>query len=384
MVLIGLVTLWVLSGVAHPVAAQGPIVLDGVPGISEWAAAWRVATDALDVTVTGTGSHPHEAPYYARSGYDALALWAYYDVAGARWYFRLDVDGRAADSDSQTGTAGNPGAGTHGVDSGPLGGDSDGIGPPEAYRLRFQYESGGLLRRAELGGNVALLPGVVSATTGDLIGQGVYSNTVNPGVIEWSFARAVIIPAWTTHRELWLSAQMGDNSDSVSDDEVPAVLLIALDQEAGCPTTPAIIGQQATFPVRYCIPATAALGVNDVTLRVDVPAGTTFVSASNGGTASGGVITWNLGDLPPGTTGQVTFVLQVDNTSLTSLTITSEITCAEGLRYQSSTECPVRQPPATPTPPPSTEIPEGSTFLLVGSGLAALVGLAGLIRARGR
>jgi len=383
MVLIGLVTLWVLPGVAHPVAAQGPIVLDGVPGISEWATAWRVATDALDVTVTGTGNHPHEAPYYARSGYDALALWAYYDVAGARWYFRLDVDGRAADSDSQTGTAGNPGAGTHGVDSGPLGGDSDGIGPPEAYRLRFQYESGGPLRRAELGGNVAILPGVVSATTGDLIGQGVYSNTVNPGVIEWSFDRAVIIPAGTTHRELWLSAQMGDNSDSVSDDEVPAVRLIALDLAANCPAAPIVVGSQATFPLNYAIPASAELGVNDVVLTAVVPTGTTFISASNGGTHASGVITWNLGDLSPGAAGQVTFVLRVD-TSMTSLTIHSEMTCAEGLRYQSSTECPVRQPPATPTPPPSTEIPEGSTFLLVGSGLAALVGLAGLIRARGR
>lgn len=368
---------WALAGATNPTVAQGPIVLDGVAGAGEWNPGWRVTIDPLDVTITGTGNHPHEAPYYARSGYDAIALWAYYDVAGSRWYFRLDVDGRAADSDSQTGTPGNLGVGTHGVDGGPLGGDGDGIGPSEAYRLRFQYESGGFLT-ALLGGDSTILPGVVAATTGDLVGQGIYSETVNPGVIEWSFDGAVIIPTGTTHRELWLSAQMGDNSDSVSDDEVPAVRLIALDQQAGCPAAPAVIGQQAIFPVNYSIPSGAALGVHDVVLTVAVPAGTTFISASGGGTESGGVITWNLGTLSPGATGQVTFVLRVD-ASITTLTINSELTCAEGLRHQSTAECPVRQPPPTP---PSEEIPEGSTLLLLGSGLAALAGLAGLARAR--
>ncbi len=373
---------WVLAGAANPIAAQGPIVLDGVADPGEWAPTWQVATDPLDVTVTGTGVHPHEAPYYARSGYDAIALWAHYDVAGARWYFRLDVDGRAADSDSQTGTAGNPGVGTHTVDQGPLGGDSAGIGPPEAYRLRIRYESGGFLT-AQLGGDSTILPGVASATTGDLIGQGIYSWTV-PGVIEWAFDQAVIVPTGTTHREVWLGAQMGDNSDSVSDDEVPAIQLIALDLSADCPVAPVVVGSQATFPLNYQIPATAALGVNDVTLTAAVPAGTTFISASHGGTEAGGVITWNLGDLSPGAAGQVTFTLRV-NASMTSLTIPSEITCAEGLRYQDSAECPVQQPPPTPTPiPPGEEIPEGSTLLLLGSGLAALAGLAGLIQARRR
>lgn len=373
---LSLVVLWVLM--TSQAAAQGPIVLDGAAGVGEWDPTWQVATDGLDVFVTGPGVHPHAAPYYARSGYDAIGLWAHYQVADDRWYFRLDVDGRAADSDSVTGTAGNPGVGTHGVDGGPLGGDSDGIGPPEAYRLRFQYQSGGSFVRAELGGDSTILPDVVSSTTADLAGLGIYSTTVNPGIIEWAFDRGVIIPTGTTYRELWLSAQMGDNSDSVSDDEVVATLLIALDQAAQCAAAPIVVGDQATFPVDYAIPASARLGVSDVVLTVNVPAGTTFIGASPGGTESGGMITWNLGDLSPGDADQVTFTLRMD-ASLTTVTINSEMTCAEGLRYQSADVCPVQHPYKPPVP----GIPEPATISLLLSGLGALAGYAAL-RSRAR
>jgi len=403
LMLLGVTALWALTVSPSQIVAQGgPIVLDGVARAGEWDPTWQVATDSLDVFITGSSppAHPHDAPYYARSGYDAIGLWAHYDVAGGTWYFRLDVDGRAADSDSQIGTAGNLSVGTHAVDQGPLGGDSDGIGPPEAYRLRFHHQSGGTVVEALLGYDSTILPGVVSSTTQDLIGQGVYSTTV-PGVIEWAFDREVIIPTAATYGELWLAAQMGDNSDRVSDDEITATLLIALDLVANCPAAPIVIGDQATFPMDYAIPAAAALGVSDVVLTADVPAGTTFVSASNGGTESGGVITWHLGDLSPGDAGQVTFTVHMD-ASVTSLTISSEMACAEGLRYPATTECPVLQPTPTPPPPPTptgtrtptptgtvpptspppTEIPEGSTFLLLGGGLAAMAGLMALARAR--
>ncbi|MBU0491195.1 MAG: DUF11 domain-containing protein [Chloroflexi bacterium] len=324
--------------------AQTSIILDGMG--DDWDPAWQVATDPLDVTVTGTGNHPHEAPTYARSGYDATALWAHYDVSAATWYFRLDVDGRIADSDSQTGTPGNLGVGTHAVDQGPLGGDSTGIGTPEAYRLRFQYQDGGPVSVAELAGDSTIVPGVLAATTAGLTGQGVYSTTFNPGILEWAFARNVIIPVGSNHQELWLGAQMGDNSDQVSDDDVSAILLVALDLGAGCPQGPIVVGEQATFPLDYAVPAAAAQGPHDVVLTANVPAGTAFISASNGGTESGGVITWHLGDLNVGDAGQVTFTLRV-NDVMSSLTINSQMTSAEGLQDQATNECPVQTPAPT-------------------------------------
>jgi hypothetical protein len=253
------------------------------------------------------------------------------------------VDGRVADSDSWIGTPGNLGVGTHEVDGGRLGGDSAGIGPPEAYRLRFQCQLGGPVTPSELGGDSSILPGVLAATTAGLTGQGVYSTTFNPGVLEWAFARDIILPNGSTCGELRLGAQMGDNSDLVSDDDIPAAVLIALEQSAACPASPAILGYQATFSAVYTVPVVAQMSINDVILTAHVPDGTSFVSAGDGGTESGGVIAWNLGGLSPGDTGQVTFSLQIDGVT-PSLTLDSEIACAEGLRYLSSAECPVQKP----------------------------------------
>lgn len=378
---LGLAVLLVL--LVGQTAAQGPIVLDGVG--DDWDPAWQVATDGLDVYLTDTRFHPHHSPTYARSGYDAIGLWAHYQASDDRWYFRLDVDGRAGDSDSAVGEAGNLGVGTHGPDGGPLVmlpfEDGVGLGNSEAYKLGFQFEGEGSGVIAELGPGTAILPGIVASTSDGLVGQGVYSTTV-PGVIEFAFDRTALFPPGTPHSQMWLSAQLGDNNDRVSDDQVTATLVIALDLVAHCPAAPIVIGDQATFPLDYAIPETAAMGASDVVLTVAVPPGTTFVGASNGGSQAGGVITWQLGNLAPGNTGQVTFTLRV-NDPLNTLTINSQMTCAEGLQAQAVDECPVQQPPPRPTNtpvPPSTPpvVPEPATLTLVLTGLAGLGGYTAL------
>jgi len=335
-------------------AQSGPIVLDGVG--DEWNPGWQVATDPLDVSLTDTNVHPHTSPTFARSGYDAIALWAHYQASDDRWYFRIDVDGRGGDSDSIQGQdASNLGVGTHGTNDGPLVVapffDADGLGTSESYKLGFQCAAGAPGDTADLGPGGAILPGVVSATSAGLAGQGAYGTTV-PGVVEFGFDRATIFPSGAVCEQLWLSAQVGDNNDRVSDDQVAATMVMALDLAASCPAAPIVAGDQATFPLNYAIPASASFGATDVVLTAVVPAGTTFIGASDGGTESGGVITWQLGNLAPGDAGQVTFALDV-GTTLTSITIDSEMTCAEGLRNRSSDVCPVQQPTNTFTPTPT-------------------------------
>jgi hypothetical protein len=409
---LALVVLVLVALVGGKVAAQGgAIVLDGVG--DDWDSAWRVALDSLDVFITDTGLHPHDPPTYARSGYDALGLWAHYQAADDRWYFRIDVDGRGGDADSQVGTAANLGVGTDGFDEGPLVAmpfeDQPGLGNSEAYKLGFQFSSGGAGETAELGPGTGILPGVLSATTAGLSGQGIYSTTV-PGVVEFALDRATLFPAGTEYHQLWLSAQVGDNNDRLSDDQILATLVIALDLAANCPEAPIVSGDEATFPLNYAIPAEAVQGVSDVVLTAAVPAGTTFVAASHGGTESGGVITWHLGDLAPGDAGQVTFTLHIDE-ALTSVSISSELSCAEGLRFQATDQCPVlaptstftptptstSTPTSTPTPtgtpsaaPPDTPdappvVPEAATATLVLTGLSGLAGYVALqMRARRR
>jgi hypothetical protein len=395
-----------LIPISRPLHAQGnPLVLDGVG--DDWDPNWRLKPDPLDVFLTDSGNHPHDPPIYARSGYDAIALWGHYQSADDRWYFRIDVDGRAGDADSQWGTAENLGVGTHGNDQGPLVlppfVDGDGLGNSEAYKLGFQCAADAAGQTAEISNDPTILPGVVAATTAGLDGLGVYSTTV-PGVVEFSFDRLTLFPAGSTCPEFWLSAQIGDNNDRVSDDQVTAILVIALDLLAQCPEAPAVAGDQATFVLDYAIPGDAQQGATGVVLTVGVPAGTQFISASDGGTEAGGFITWDLGNLPPGTAGQVTFTVSVAS-NVTEITLDSEISSGEGLRYLSSDVCPVLQPTRTPppkptatrrpppgtpmTPPPAGPtvqppsdttplVPEPSTVTLLLAGLGTLAGYAGL------
>ncbi len=54
-----------------------------------------------------------------------------------------------------------------------------------------------------------------------------------------------------------------------------------------------------------------------------VPARTTFVSASNGGTLANGVVTWSVGTVPAGATGSVTLTVRLDATFPNGLTAVS-------------------------------------------------------------
>ena len=330
--------------------AQGAITVDGTADTGEWGAGSQVATDPLDVYLTDTGDHPHDPPPYARSGYDATGLWACYQTSDERWYFRVDVDGRAGDSDSQTGTAGNLGVGTHGSDGGPLivlpSTDATGIGPSEIYRLHLQYESGGALTTANFGGNSTILPDTAFAVSG-LVGSAAYGTSYNPGVIEWGFDRLQIFPAGTEYNRLWVSAEMNDSNDRVTADQILPVLVIGQDVQAQCGGDPVVIGDSATFGVQYSVPSGAALGIGNGTVTVAVPTGTSFVSADSGGTLAGGVVTWSLGDLNPGDTGEVHVTLTMDDT-MSSLEITAGMTCDEGLYSTDSCTSPVTEPPTIP------------------------------------
>jgi hypothetical protein len=203
----------------------------------------------------------------------------------------------------------------------------------------------------------------LSPTTFGLAGQGIYSTTV-PGVIEFAIDRAVLFPAGSAYRQLWMSAQVGDNNDRVSDDQVAATLVVAQDLVARCPQAPAVLGSEATFPLYYSVPQAARQGITDVILTARVPAGTDFVSAGHGGTESNGVITWNLGDLAPGDAGTVLFTVFLENPT-DPMIINSEMSSAEGLRQQAANECPYDETPV---------VPEPATVTLMLTGMGGLAG----------
>ena len=78
--------------------------------------------------------------------------------------------------------------------------------------------------------------------------------------------------------------------------------------KSGPPTVTS--GGNITYTITYGNTGTAA--ANGVVIRDPVPAGTTFVSATAGGTNVAGVVTWNIGTLNAGVTGQtVSFTVNV-------------------------------------------------------------------------
>jgi uncharacterized repeat protein (TIGR01451 family) len=82
--------------------------------------------------------------------------------------------------------------------------------------------------------------------------------------------------------------------------------------KSGPPTVAS--GGNLTYTITYG--NTGAAAANGVVIRDPVPAGTTFVSATAGGTEAGGVVTWTIGTINPGVTGQtVSFTVNVTASS---------------------------------------------------------------------
>jgi outer membrane protein OmpA-like peptidoglycan-associated protein len=68
-------------------------------------------------------------------------------------------------------------------------------------------------------------------------------------------------------------------------------------------------GNQITYTINY---ANTGVGVaNNVTITDAIPAGSTFVSASSGGTNAAGTVTWTIGNLVAGASGSVTVTVGV-------------------------------------------------------------------------
>jgi hypothetical protein len=354
---------------APPVVyAQTPLIitLDGLG--NDWTdTAWRLITGIggnLFITVDtlcGGGSlntTPNSAPCFARTGYDITDLWAYYQVTNNSWYFRLDVDSRPGDSDSVVGTAGSLGVGTDGFDTGALTGgdpDPDGVGritpQEEKYFLQLGPSSSSLSSVATLvndAGPDTLF--TLTAPDSTLTGEAIYSTVSNPGIVEWRIDKNSLFPPGSSPQaELWIRAFADSDFDRVGEDVTEATMVLGIDITNSCPPDYAL-GAPMTFDIIYSINAASTYPLaSDVTITAPVPNGTTYQSCS-GGTCSenSGLITWNLGTLPRGTSGTVSFVVILNTGN--GVTTDAEITIAEGLRDQATASgCALLEPTPVPT-----------------------------------
>jgi len=77
---------------------------------------------------------------------------------------------------------------------------------------------------------------------------------------------------------------------------------------------------------------------NNTTVTVPVPSGATFVSATEGGTAGGGNVAWNVGSLAAGASKTVTFTLKPSGISNIGINATASGACASSVATNCSTE----------------------------------------------
>jgi uncharacterized repeat protein (TIGR01451 family) len=109
-------------------------------------------------------------------------------------------------------------------------------------------------------------------------------------------------------------------------------------------------GSNMTYTITYG--NTGGASATSVVIKDPLPAGTTFVSATGGGTNVAGVVTWNIGTVPAGVTGQtVQFTVHV--------TAGSGSVDNNGYTIEASGVTPI------PGPPVSTQISAGASNLTI-------------------
>ncbi len=136
-----------------------------------------------------------------------------------------------------------------------------------------------------------------------------------------------------------------------------------IDPVMGPPVTTNVVGPLVSFTVTKSGPASVASGSNltytinyqnsgvqnalNVVIKDPIPAGTTFVSATDGGTPQGGNVVWNLGTVNAGASGSVSFTVNV--TASAGSTIINS-----GYTIESTGVPPVSGPPVSTTVTQST------------------------------
>lgn len=103
------------------------------------------------------------------------------------------------------------------------------------------------------------------------------------------------------------------NDDDEEDTDVASPADLAITKVDG--TDPVTAGEQLTYTITVTNNGPHAAA--DVVATDDVPVGTSFVSATGGGTGSGGTVTWNVGNLANGgsTSFDVTVLVDPDRTT---------------------------------------------------------------------
>jgi len=165
----------------------------------------------------------------------------------------------------------------------------------------------------------------VSASDGGTESAGVV--TWNIGTLQAGAPQQCVTMTVQVDDPLPLGATSIDNTSTINSNETPQTTKTAETPIGGSGGACVNPGQSIVYSICFDnLQNTSA--VTGVTITDTVPANTTFVSASGGGTESGGVVTWNIGTLQAGAARQcVTMTVLVDSPLPQGVTTIDNLQC---------------------------------------------------------
>jgi uncharacterized repeat protein (TIGR01451 family) len=147
----------------------------------------------------------------------------------------------------------------------------------------------------------------------------------HPNLIDAGNVTAFTVTGLTQNSTYYFVIQAYDGAGNFSPNspEVSGVAGAApvLSLSLGDAPDPVQAGANLTYTLSYG--NTGAAGATGVVITDSVPASTTFVSATGGGTRSGSVVTWNLGSVAAGVSGSVQLVVRVVSPLANGTTLTN-------------------------------------------------------------
>ena len=114
-----------------------------------------------------------------------------------------------------------------------------------------------------------------------------------------------------------------DPSDNTATDTTNVFAKVELSIAKKAAPEPVDAGADLTYTVDWTVGGDAYS--HGVKIVDTLPAGVTFVSASNGGVHNAGVVTWTLGDVTPVETGSYTVVVKVDSPQYNGVKLTNNV-----------------------------------------------------------
>lgn len=210
------------------------------------------------------------------------------------------------------------------------------------YTISWTTDGFGFASNAVITDTLPANTSFVSATCGTTVGTCVIDSTTN--VIRWSLgdrhpsqngtvSLTVKTASPLANGTLITNTAFFDTDEQLPVDDTvvtPVTSTFVVDITKTDSVDPVQVGANLTYTLAWSVSGNAP--ISNLVITDPIPANTSFVAASNGGTLAGGTVTWNLGPQSANATGSVTLTVAVAASLPTGTILTNTaLVCADSI-----------------------------------------------------